>query len=155
VAAALSAACSSSGTPGGASSPGAEPAEPLVIAPAASAAAGPEPETSGGRVVDAPPAPSARKVPGIERASERFDRGIQLFQESDFEGALAAFQAAYAIVPNASVLRNIAVCQEQLRRYDDALATYERYLSTLDSSDPRAASVQQRIADLKARLARP
>ncbi len=63
-----------------------------------------------------------------KEAKTRFIQGVDLFAKEDYPGALAAFQDSYRIVPKASVLYNIAMCQKALYRYVDSMATFDTYL---------------------------
>lgn len=67
-----------------------------------------------------------------ERSRRLFDNGVRLFQERDMLGALAEFEAAYAIHPNSAALQNIALCQKALYRYREAKATLEQLLARHD-----------------------
>ncbi|MBN2527976.1 MAG: tetratricopeptide repeat protein [Deltaproteobacteria bacterium] len=58
-----------------------------------------------------------------------FKRGVQSFDNKDFEGALAAFQKAFELNPSWKLLYNIAHCQAALKLYGLAVVTFERYLA--------------------------
>jgi tetratricopeptide (TPR) repeat protein len=62
------------------------------------------------------------------QAAQSFDVGIRLLGEQNWAGALAAFERAYALVPNYVVLFNIGQCLKELHRYPEALETFQRYL---------------------------
>jgi hypothetical protein len=72
----------------------------------------------------APPAPAAaNKNPGDERtelARRHFKNGVKLFQDKNYQGALAEFEAAYELKPGASSLQNVALCLKALFRYAEA-----------------------------------
>jgi Flp pilus assembly protein TadD len=42
-------------------------------------------------------------------ARERFDRGLELFNDGDNPGALAEFKRAFELIPNSVVLYNIGL----------------------------------------------
>jgi hypothetical protein len=69
--------------------------------------------------------------------------GVKLFQDKNFEAALAEFSAAYRAKPKASPLVNIALCEKALFRYPKAIAALERALdehgTELDDNDQRAS----------------
>jgi len=70
----------------------------------------------------------AEQAPDLSEARERFDHGIELYDDGDHEAALAEFLRAYEVAPNWAVLFNIGQVQAQLRRYPEAVTTFERYL---------------------------
>lgn len=84
----------------------------------------------------------ARAQEGDE-AKRHFLNGVHLFQDKNFAGALAEFEASLQSKPTAVALQNIAICQKALFRYGDAIATLERLLRdfgpTLSAEDKRAA----------------
>jgi hypothetical protein len=90
------------------------------------------------------------------RAAKRhFNRGIQLFDQGNFPGALAEFESSYRRRPSPTVLYNIGLAQQQLHRYAEAIATLQRYLQLSPSVPPqRAEAVRQLIAAMEPRLAR-
>jgi hypothetical protein len=71
------------------------------------------------------PAPTPQQ---LAEADARYERGVKLFRAGDHKGALAEFEAAYAITSAYEVLFNIAVAQKKLFRWGDAVRTFERYL---------------------------
>ncbi len=70
----------------------------------------------------------ASAAPKWVEADERFRRGVQLYNETNFSAALVEFQRAYDIDPKYQVLYNIAETYYQLQDYANALKTYQRYL---------------------------
>jgi len=64
----------------------------------------------------------------LEGARRAFREGLGAFDEGDHEAALRAFQRSFELRPVPSVLFNIARTYEGLRRYPEAIRTYERYL---------------------------
>jgi tetratricopeptide (TPR) repeat protein len=57
-----------------------------------------------------------------------FENGIRLFEDRNYLGALAEFEAAYRSYPSGSSLQNVALCQKQLYRYSEARDTLVRLL---------------------------
>lgn len=87
------------------------------------------------------------------RAREEFQHGVELFQNSDYQRALDAFQEAYRLAPHASVRLNIANCYQQLNRPVEALFHFEHYLSEADH--PAAAQrreIEATIRELRLRI---
>jgi hypothetical protein len=93
-------------------------------------------------------APAARAE---DPAVTHFESGVRLYQARNFSGALAEFEESYRLRPSASSLQNMALCQRELFRYADAIASLERMLSlhgsSLSAGDARAA--RQTIVDLQ------
>lgn len=77
-----------------------------------------------------------------ETARRHFKSGVALFQNGDFTGALAEFEASQRDLPSASSLQNIALCLTRLHRYLPALETLDKlksdYGSTLSPEDRKA-----------------
>jgi tetratricopeptide (TPR) repeat protein len=74
------------------------------------------------------------------RARTEFQRGVELFQGSDYQRALDAFQEAYRLAPHASVRLNIANCYEQLGRPVEALFHFEHSTISRRPITPRPLS---------------
>lgn len=116
----------------------------LIRATAAACAAG---------AVSAGPSPAAAQA---DPYRQHMDNGVKLFQDGNYEAALAEFEAAYRARPKASPLLNIALSQKALFRYAKAIGALERALAqhrdTMDASDIRSA--EQAIQEMRALLAR-
>ncbi len=96
-------------------------------------------------------------VPDLDPAAaarEHFMRGVQLFDEGSYDGALAEFRLSYDQSPLAGVLVNVALSLVELDRYDEAIDAYRRYLSAAThASAERRAAIEREIASLEARSA--
>jgi hypothetical protein len=93
-------------------------------------------------------------------ARQRFEAGIELFQEGNYEGALPEFEASFRLRPVPVVQFNIAQALKMLLRYDEAIAAYRRYLeiggATIDEVRRRDVEItierlQQALAPLTIR----
>ncbi len=84
-----------------------------------------------------------------ERARAAYSRGQERFRAGDFAASETAFREAYAISPNAIVLKSIAESQERRGNAAGALATWEQYLSERPDASDRA-DVEARMATLRA-----
>lgn len=62
-------------------------------------------------------------------ALQRFEDGLEHAKRGDLQGAIVAFEAAYAARPHFAVLYNIAQTQSALGRPAQAAETFERYLA--------------------------
>ena len=109
--------------------------QPAVSPPAASAAA-------------ATPEPPDATV----EARRHFKLGIRLYQDTNYPGALAEFEAAYAAKPGAGSLQNVALCQKALFRYREAAATLEQLLArhAAELSEGEQKAVRDAITELDA-----
>jgi hypothetical protein len=73
-----------------------------------------------------------------EQARLEFERGVQKAQEGDLDGAVAAFEAAYAASPHYSVLFNLAQAYAALGKAVEAASAFERYLTLAEHRIPEA-----------------
>jgi PEGA domain len=90
----------------------------------------------------------------LDDARRHFQQGVALYNDGDFNAALAEFEAAWRLHPSSGVLYNIGLTQKSLFRYTDAIATLERYLTEETRLAPeRRAEVTQVIVEMKALLA--
>src|ERR1044071_4807800 len=81
----------------------------------------------------APPKADAPSAAALAEAKKKFEVGLKLYKEGLLKEALAAFVAADKIVPRASVERNIAQCQRDLK---DLAAAFETYTALPDRFGP-------------------
>ncbi|HEY0466097.1 MAG TPA: PEGA domain-containing protein, partial [Polyangiaceae bacterium] len=83
-------------------------------------------------------------------ARRHFKLGIKLYQDGNYPGALAEFEAAYAAKPGPGSLQNVALCQKALFRYREAAATLEQLLRAHGSelSEGETKAVTEAIAEL-------
>jgi hypothetical protein len=61
-------------------------------------------------------------------AKKHWDSALLLYEDSNWEGALTEFKTAYDMSKEPRVLRNVAVCEKNLKRYSDAIATLQKAL---------------------------
>lgn len=96
-------------------------------------------------------APTAHaQAPGdLELAKRYYSLGEELYQRSNFEGALAQFQRAYKVAAKPDLLYNIARCYEALNKPKEAINHYRRYLAQASPSDKDRAIVTARLANLE------
>ncbi|MBX3229707.1 MAG: hypothetical protein KIT84_05185 [Labilithrix sp.] len=85
----------------------------------------------------------------------RFERGVQLYEGENYEGALVEFTTAYELSKNYKLLYNIAICQTALKDYVVATETFQRYLADGGAEIPEArkADVNERLAKLALNVA--
>ncbi len=102
------------------------------------------------------PGPAAAAAPAkpdderTEMARRHFKNGVKLFQDKNYKGALAEFEAAYELKPGPSSLQNIALSLKALFRYAEAARKLDLLLAKhgaeLSEDDRRA--VREAIDDL-------
>jgi tetratricopeptide (TPR) repeat protein len=98
------------------------------------------------------PAPSERS---IEEARSRFQKGVQLYREGSFEGALAEFRRAYQLAPSYRILYNVGQVQFELHDHVEALKAFRQYLNEGGAEIPtdRRSQVEADIQKLEGRVA--
>jgi tetratricopeptide (TPR) repeat protein len=79
-----------------------------------------------------------------EEARSLFHAGESAFSQGRYEAALEHFQAAYELSPRPELLFNIGNTAERLRREEEALEAYRRYLAAQPDAENRA-QVEARI----------
>jgi copper chaperone CopZ len=83
-------------------------------------------------------------------ARRHFKLGIKLYQDTNYAGALAEFNAAYAVKPGPGSLQNVALSQKALFRYREAADTLQQLLSRHggELSDGEKKALTEAIAEL-------
>jgi tetratricopeptide (TPR) repeat protein len=99
----------------------------------------------------APPPAAAAPPTEAQRAAAReaYTRGQALFAQSKFADARVAFQEAYDAVPNPVVLFSLAECQLRLGNFEEAHATFTKYLADRPDA-PERADVDRKLAEIAA-----
>lgn len=107
------------------------------------------PEPTESPAAQVAPTPDAKA-----EASAHFRRGVELFQEEAFRGALVEFERAYAIAPDYRLLYNIGQTKFETQDYLGAIQSYERYLEGGgdDITKERKAVVEGALAALRERV---
>src|SRR5450432_2289645 len=95
-------------------------------------------------------APAADAIDPTTEARRHFKIGVRLYQDTNYQGALAEFEAAYAAKPGPGSLQNVALCQKALFRYREAAATLDQLLSkhAAELSEGEQKAVRDAIAEL-------
>jgi len=88
------------------------------------------------------------------QAAQRFDRGLQLFNEGDNAGALAEFKQTYALMPNPIVLYNIGLVYAAMSRPVDAVDALTPVVDSATLSPEQRARAQKTLADQQQRIGR-
>jgi PEGA domain len=87
-------------------------------------------------------------------AGRHFQRGVDLYNDGDFRGALVEFKKAYDTWPRANVLYDIGQTQFQLMDYAGALTTMNRYLAETGPTAAHRAEVEGTVEVLRGRVGR-
>jgi hypothetical protein len=105
------------------------------------------------QVAPAPPA-APSDAQALEDARRHFQQGTALYNDQNFNAAVAEFLAAYQAKPSSAVLYNIGLTQKALFRYNDAIESLERYLAEEPKLSPeRRGEVKQLVVEMRALLA--
>jgi PEGA domain len=104
----------------------------------------------------AQPSPPAGKGGTVEEAREHYDRGLQLFRDGAFDGAITEFQRAYELAPSFKLFYFIGQTHRQLNDFASALRAFEQYLKDGGKEVPakRRAEVEREVAQLRKRVGR-
>jgi len=94
-----------------------------------------------------PPPPAGNRVAEAEALN---DQGREKLYAADLQGALAAFQRANQLAPDARFAFNACIVLNQLERWDDAVAACTQARS-LDPAPALAAKIDNRLAQLRER----
>lgn len=91
-----------------------------------------------------------------DEARARFDRGVELYNEQEYDRSLIEFERAYELAPNFGVLYNMAQVSVQLRRYAKAVVLFERFLAEGGTQIPeaRVEEVERELAAARSRTAK-
>lgn len=91
----------------------------------------------------------------LEQARVHYERGVQLYNEANYDVAQFEFERAYELAPSYKILYNLAHLQRQQNNYAAALQTFQRYLRDGDANIPadRRQEVTAEIETLKSRVA--
>jgi hypothetical protein len=87
-------------------------------------------------------------------ARRHFKNGTKLYQDGNYAGALAEFEAAYASKPGPGSLQNVALCQKALVRYPEAADTLKLLLERhgAELSDDEKTAARTAMVELEANV---
>ncbi len=83
-----------------------------------------------------------------EEARALYEAGERAFSAGSFERALEHFQHAYELSHRATLLYNIGLTNDRMRRDDEAIAAFDAFLAS-EPEEELAASVRARIAAIR------
>jgi len=100
---------------------------------------------------DTPPTAGA-----VAEAGTHFHRGVELYKDTDYAGAVVEFKRAYDLAPNWRVLYDLGQAYYQLQHYAQALQAFDGYLAQGGAKIPaaRRAAVERERVELASRVAR-
>ncbi len=105
----------------------------------------------------AAPSPGAKAESSdpTERARVHYERGLQLFNEENYDAALFEFDRAYELSPSYKILYNMGRIQRQQNNYAAAMRSYTRYLREGGAAiqEDRRKEVEAELNVLKPRVA--
>ena len=103
---------------------------------------------------DCPPRPTVADAARAERFTEHYNRGVVLYVQGDYDGAIVELVAAHCLIAKPSLLKDIAQAYERSVRYEHAIAYLERFVvDTDDAVEQRnAGSRLQVLAGLRSQI---
>jgi tetratricopeptide (TPR) repeat protein len=101
-----------------------------------------------------PAAPPAAPPDANAEAARHFQQGVALLGTNNYAAALAEFEESYRLRPLAGVLKNIAISQQGMFLYAEAIKTLERYMAhSPNLAEAERAEVTNLIGEMRALLA--
>lgn len=85
-------------------------------------------------------------------AGKHFRRGVDLYGEANYSGALVEFKRAYVLAPTSAALYDVGETEFQLQYYADALKTFRRFLAEYGPNEHHRADVENSIQVLASRV---
>jgi len=98
--------------------------------------------------------PSDLEAAAKSEAAQRFDRGLQLFDEGDNAGALAEFKRTYEVMPNPVVLYNMGLVYAAMGRPVDAVDALTTVINAPSLSPAQHERAQKTLGEQQARIGR-
>ena len=101
------------------------------------------------------PGPAPTTDDAAAGAKRHFLQAVALYNDGNFDAALAEFLAAYRTKPQGFILYNIGLTYKSLFLYNDSIRTLEQYLREETKLAPeRRAEVEQVLREMQALLAK-
>lgn len=104
----------------------------------------------------APTAPAETpSASAMAEAKMRYERGLKLYDEGNYDAARVEMQRAYELAPTYRILYNLGLVHRQLNDYAAALRAFTQYLTEGGKKveAKRRAEVEKYLVDLKAHVA--
>lgn len=103
----------------------------------------------------APLPPPPETTPGESDVQALLRRAVGLFDAKHFDEAIALFEEAYAIHPEANYLFNIGRVYEEKGDLEAALTYYERFVAHPEAAPEAKRMTEKRLEQLRAKLPPP
>jgi tetratricopeptide (TPR) repeat protein len=98
--------------------------------------------------------PLSETAPSDEEARGLFMAGQAAFRDQRWDDAMRYFQQAFDLSPRPELLYNVGVAADRLRRDQEALAAFERFLELGNADDPHIPDARARVEILRDAIAR-
>lgn len=95
---------------------------------------------------------AAQESPLDERARRHFESGSSYYDSGNYARALEEFETAFELSSRPALLYNLYIAHERLGHLEEAHSHLERYLREEDIPDDRRVILEQRLANLQARM---
>lgn len=99
-----------------------------------------------------PQAARAQTSDMAREAGQHFRRGVELYSEANYAGALVEFKRAYALASSSTALYDIGETQFQLQDYAGALQTFKKFLLEFGPGENHHAEVEANVQVLATRV---
>lgn len=99
-----------------------------------------------------PTTAGAQASDAAREAGQHFRRGVELYSEANYAGALVEFKRAYALAASSTALYDIGETQFQLQDYAGALQTFKTFLSEFGPGENHHAEVEAGLQVLATRV---
>jgi PEGA domain len=90
----------------------------------------------------------------IEHAADHYDRGLVLYEQGDYQAAVAEFVVAYCDKPHPKMFLNIGQAYERMLNFEKAVAYFERFIRESDDREPNRKRAAIRVEVLRGLPAR-
>lgn len=103
----------------------------------------------------AAPSTETPSASAMAEAKMRYERGLKLYDEGNYDAARVEMQRAYELAPSYRILYNLGLVHRQLNDYAAALRAFTQYLAEGGKKvEPkRRTEVEKYLVDLKAHVA--
>jgi len=95
------------------------------------------------------PRPGQSEKQLIEHAADHYDRGLVLYEQGDYQGAVREFVVAYCDKPHPRMFLNIGQAHERMLDFEKAVAYFDRFIVESDDKDPNRKRAVIRVEVLR------
>jgi hypothetical protein len=90
----------------------------------------------------------------LDRAADHYDRGLVLYEQGDYAGAVREFVVAYCEKAHPRMFLNIGQAHERMLDFEKAVAYFERFIRETDDAEPNRKRAAIRVEVLRSLPAR-